>query len=611
MVKRFATGWIWVLLLGIAPATAQLKLDGDNVEMRGNALVTVGYQGAYGNQSPSSHGMEVGLDGNFSGSYYNSNFLNFNVTPYFNQSRANSSYDSLSNASGVTGVANLFSGSHFPGSVSYNYAYNSTGTAGLSSLPNFTTVGKGQGFGINWSELIPYWPTLSVGFTEGSGSGNLYGTDQKTESNNHNLTLRSSYAWRGFNLNAFYNQLAQHSEFPIFLAGQDAISDSHDHNLGFGTSHTLPWKGQFFTNYNRSSFSNDYQSGTPQTNNSNETTDYQTSGVSFHPTQKFSFSGSESYTSNLSGYLAQNLTSGNSVPPLNLGSASHSFTGGGGASYQFTQSLTGSAMATYYNQHYFGATYTGTYLSGTMSYNKRLLNTFTFSASVVDFANGQGHNSLGFIGTANAFHRIGRWELSGVFSYQQNVQSALVTFTASSYNYSANLHRRFGGGVQWTAAFNGSHSGLTNQPNTANHGESYGTTLSYRRISAGALYANNGGNALFSAGGLLPLPPLPGQLNSNLVLFSGHSYAGSFSITPLRRLTLTGSYNRSFNNTLADLIASRNNTDLVYGQLHYRLRRIELLAGFSKITQGISASGTPPGSVTSYYGGVSRWFDFF
>ena len=45
--------------------------------------------------------------------------------------------------------------------------------------------------------------------------------------------------------------------------------------------------------------------------------------------------------------------------------------------------------------------------------------------------------------------------------------------------------------------------------------------------------------------------------------------------------------------------------------MQYRLRRISLLAGYSRFTQGISATGVPPGTITSYYGGISRWFDFF
>ena len=72
---------------------------------------------------------------------------------------------------------------------------------------------------------------------------------------------------------------------------------------------------------------------------------------------------------------------------------------------------------------------------------------FTFSGSVIDSSNGQGTNSLGFVGNVNFFRSIKGWQLSGVFSYAQNVQSILVTYTTSYYNYNANLHRRLPGGI--------------------------------------------------------------------------------------------------------------------------------------------------------------------
>src|ERR1035438_2650128 len=99
-------------------------------------------------------------------------------------------------------------------------------------------------------------------------------------------------------------------------------------------------------------------------------------------------------------------------PGVTLGSGAHSSTVGGGATYQFTNFLSASSQATYYDQEYFGKSYTGTYLSGTANYGKRLLDMFTFSGSVVDSSNGQGTNALGFIGNVNFFHRFKGWQTS-------------------------------------------------------------------------------------------------------------------------------------------------------------------------------------------------------
>ena len=135
---------------------------GDNLEMKAGGLFTLGYTGDYGDQIQSSHGLNFGFDGNISGSYYNPNFLSFNVTPYYNQSRANSNYQSLTGASGVSATANLFTGSHFPGSVSYRNDYNSTGTFGLDGSTRLHHPRPRTGLR-HWMERTASGPTHAVG----------------------------------------------------------------------------------------------------------------------------------------------------------------------------------------------------------------------------------------------------------------------------------------------------------------------------------------------------------------------------------------------------------------------------------------------------------------
>jgi hypothetical protein len=622
VVKRLAIGWGWLLVLGVSlSATAQLKV-GDNLEMTAGGTATVGYNGSYGDDVQSTHSLLFGFGGDISGFYYNPNFLNFSVSPYYNNSHANSESESLTSSSGVTANVNLFSGSHFPGNVNYSYTYNSTGILGLPNVPGFTSVGTGQAFGIGWSVLFPDWPTLSVGYSQGSGSGSLYGTTEQTESNTHTFNARSSYGWEGFNLSVNYIHQTLHTNYPQFLGGEEN-SDSHSNSFGFGASHNLPWNGQAFVNYTRNWFAYNYLA--PESNNTTSyTTNNESAGASFHPTSKLTLTANESYSDNLSGSLLQGLVNhGVLPPPINFGSSSNSFTVGGGAGYAITNYLYGAANATYYDQHYFGQTYSGTYLSGSLSTWKRLWNTFSFSGSVINSAsqagtngaipsgNGGYHNNLGFSGTVNANRWLGRWELNGSFNYTQNAQWELITYTVSNYGYGANIHRRFENRLQFAAAFAGSHSALTQEPGTSNHGESFSTSLFYRWIGVNGVYSSASGVSLLTPNGIVPLPPLPGEVNPNTVLFSGHNYGGGITMTPVRRMNFTGNYTRSISNTLANTIASRNNLEVVYAQLQYRFRRITFLANYTRLTQGISASGNPPGTVTSYYAGISRWFDFF
>jgi hypothetical protein len=615
---RTAMKWIKVLgclvFLSATPlAFAQIQVG--ETQVRSTGIVTAGYSGNFGDDIQGSHGLDLGGSNDISGSYYSPTFLNFDVDPYYNESRADSNYQSLTNASGVAATANFFTGSHFPGSVSYHYDYNSTGTFGLEGTPNFTTKGNGDGLGLNWSALVPNLPTLSVGYQQGSGSGSLYGTDQETSSDQHLFNVHSSYELFGFRLNAYYDHSSLNTSFPEFLTNGDDKSDSSGQDLGVNASRTLPWwHGSMYTGYNHSSYSTDYLVASEQnTTTSGYSADSESSGAAFHPAQKLSLSFSQDYTSNLSAYLNQSLVDSgpNLNPAVNLGAGSYSNTIGGGATYLFTNNLAGSAQATRYEQSYFGNSYSGTFMSGNVNYGRRLLNMFTFSAGMVDSSSNFGNNNVGFQGTVNYFHRFGEWESSGSFTYAQNVQSVLITETSSYYNYNANVHRKFSTRVQWTAAVNGSHSGLSTDENGSSSSEGYTTSLSLRRIAASALYSRGNGNSILTSAGLVSVPLLPGETGPGVIQYNAKSYGGSVSLTPIARMSVTGMFSRSISDTLSEGVVSRNNTEIFYSQLQYRMRRISLLAGYTRFSQGFSAAGPTGAPVTSYYVGVSRWFNFF
>ena len=604
---RTAKFIIGIALLAAEVSFAQLKI-GDNTQLRAGGLGTFGYAGDYGNEIPSSHGLNFGLSGDLSGFYYNPNFLSFSATPYINQSRDDSASQSITGASGIAGTANLFTGSNYPGSISYHYDANSTGTFGLAGLPNFTTHGRGDGFAIGWSALVPDLPTLSVGYSQGSGSGTVYGTDQQTSSSQRTFNLRSNYSIEGFRLNGFFDHTNFDSKFPEFLTGQqsESVSNTSGHDFGFGATHQLPLNGTFYANFTRATSSSDYF--TESSSKTGYTDDMESSGVSFHPTQKLGFFFNDSYTSNLSAYFSQSLaTSG--IVPVNFGSGSHSVTLGGGVNYQFTSFLWGQAQATHYDQYYFGHSYTGTFVSGSLGMTKRLWDLFGFSATVIESDNGQGSNAVGFVANVNYFHPFGRWLTSGNFSYAQNVQTILITYTTSSYNYSANVRRGFAHHLQWTSAFNGSHSGLTQQAGNSSHSEGYSTSLGTGRIALTGNYGSSTGLSYLGPGGLQTAPITPGL--TDVILFSGRTYGGGLSGTPVRKLLLSATFNRAISNTDGSTMFSRNNTEIFNAQMQYRLRRIGLQAGYTRFMQGISIAGLPPANFNSFFVGISRWFDIF
>ena len=592
---------------------AQLQV-GNDLKMNMNGLIEGGYTGAYGDDIPSNHALNLGGSAQLAGSYYNPNFLNFSATPYYNQSRADSNFQSLTDASGFDGTANFFSGSRFPGFANYHFSRNSTGTFGLAGTPNFTTIGTSNGFGIGWSALLPDWPTFSISYSQGDGNGTLYGTNEVSDSSTKTFNVRSSYQWAGWRLNANYNHLSISSTVPLFLSGEqgDDFYHSSGNSIGFNGMHQLPWHGSVSLGFSRSSYSGDSGATIDTlTGLSSYTTDQQTALFSFHPTLKLSLFSNESYTDNLNGFLYQNIiNSGGGIPIVQENSHSGSLTMNTGANYNFTKNLFGAAQITYFDQTYFGRNYQGSYFSGTVGYGKRILDTFTVSASVIESSNKFADNSLGFIGNLNAFHHLGLWEVSGNFSYAQNVQTLLVTYTASYYNYSANLHRRMGRGTQWTGAFNGTHSGYSQQAGTINHSEGYSTSLALRRFALTGNYTKSSGQSILTSTGIQPITT-PGLPPLGIIVYSGESYGAGISATPLPRLTITGTYAHAVSDTLNAAVSSNNRTEIFYSQLQYRLRQISLLAGYTKFSQGISAAGVGPGNQYSYFVGVTRSFNFF
>jgi hypothetical protein len=120
-------------------------------------------------------------------------------------------------------------------------------------------------------------------------------------------------------------------------------------------------------------------------------------------------------------------------------------------------------------------------------------------------------------------------------------------------------------------------------------------------------YSTGTGISLIGATGLQGLPPTPGV--NNFITFSGDSYGGGMSMTPIKRMVLSGSYSRAISNTLGTTL-SHNDSEIYNAQLQYHLRRISLQSGYTRFTQGISAVGAPA-STTSYFVGFTRWFDFF
>src|SRR5579859_5071495 len=122
---RASEWWLAAVLIASLPVAGQVKVDDVALNLSGN--LGFGYSGSFGDLS-SAHGISGVGNADLTGSFYSPQFLSFHLSPYLNESRESSNFDSVSSTSGFRASANIFSGSHFPGWVNYSRTYDSSST---------------------------------------------------------------------------------------------------------------------------------------------------------------------------------------------------------------------------------------------------------------------------------------------------------------------------------------------------------------------------------------------------------------------------------------------------------------------------------------------------
>lgn len=610
MVKRNIGLCLAVVLVLLLPTAAQV--DVGDVSMKGNGIVSFDYNGDYGNQSESFHGLGFGGTGSLTGSYYSPNFLNFNFAPYYNQSRANSEYQSISDASGFNSGVGIFSGSNFPGSLNFAQAYNSEGNFGVPGLPNYTTHGDSRTFGINWGEHVPDLPTLSAFYWRGSNEYSIYGANENGSSAFQGAGVNSGYSIAGFGLAAFYSESASHSLIPQVLGSEGTeTSQSNSNSFGFSAGHALPMRGSWSAVFSRSDVNSNFEgygySGIIDTFNTN---------AGAQPTNKLHLSVSADYSSNLTGTLYESLipAGGGSilaVPDQNQ--PSHSLDIMGSASYALLPNLQAQAFVEHRQQYFLGETFAANSYGGGASYGRILAGgNFNAVLNVFDTTNDNTNsNTLAFTTMANYSRYIGVWHVSGAFSYAQNASTLLVTYTTSNYSFTGSVNRGFGR-LLWSGSASFARSGLTDQPDTKSASQSYSTSIGYSHwITLSGSYSDSSGNGLLTAAGLTTTP-LPVIIPSSLLtLYSGKGYSFGLGSSPARRLTIGASYADATSNTMSQGTGSWNKNRTATALVQYQFRQMGFTAGYTRLLQGFSASALPPAVVTSFSVGVSRWFNFF
>ncbi|HTS37190.1 MAG TPA: hypothetical protein VMH04_16055 [Candidatus Solibacter sp.] len=605
----FTAGLMIALVIS---ARAQLQV-GDNVSMRLNGNLSFGYTGDFSNVAGSDHTINPSGNADLSGSYYSPSFLSFDVQPFYNESRVNSTYQSAFQSTGVNGSASIFSGSHFPGSVAYSKTFNSQGTFAVPGVGDFTTRGNSDNLSIGWGIRIPDYPTVSFQFADGDNTSSIFGTDANATFHSKTFGVTANDTLAGFILNGGYRHNTVHSLIPEFLVGEGPqTSDTSSNTFDVGVQHKLPMHGSFSAAGSRSDLSAE-SSG----DHYNTTIDTASSGVGFEPVKNLNAGVNATYTNNLEGSLYQSvITSGVVVPPALLNYSTHSLDINSQANYVLPAlHLTLIASADRREQTLLGSSISSDSLDEMVSYGNELFHGFVnatlgFTQTSVNFASNT--SSRGFLSNLSYTRKLRRWNLNGSFNYSHNTQTVLIGYTSSGHGYSAGIGRKFGTSSYWSINAAGSKSTFSNSTGSDNFSQSYSTALSVRKFSVSGGYSKADGTSILTPTGLTPISnPLPGTVPVEAIVFNGKSYSFGASLTPVYGLVLSGSYSKTNSSTTSLSAASQNETQQLNTMLQYKVRKLWITGGYLKLRQGFSITGTPPSSDSSFFVGITRWFNFF
>jgi hypothetical protein len=598
-------------------AAAQLEV-GENTSIKLNGNLEFGYSADYSNQAPSDHTLTPGGNADLSGFYYNPNFLSFDAQVLYNQSRLNSTEQSVFQTTGFSGALNLFGGSHFPGTIAYNRSFNSEGGYTLPGAGSLTTRGNTQNLGINWGIHLPDLPQVQFHFNDGDSDYSLLGSGENSVAHTKVFGVQLTDRLAGFELNGGYQHSTANEVVPDLFAIEGAeqqqgtqTSDSSGNAYTVSAGRKLPLRGAFEIFYDRDDLNSSYD-GTSY----NGTINTVGAGASFNPIRRLSVSVNTQYTNNLSGSLYQSLvTSGAAVPASQLNYTTDAFMVSGQQTYSIGNMISNLnlvATETFQQQNVLGESISGNTLSQMVNYSSPVFGgymnaTASISENMIDY--GDDPTTIGTYENLSYTRGLEGWELSASGNYSRNLETAVVEYTSSGYGYSASISRKFARGIFWNVVANGQKIDYDDVNTSGTHAQGYSTTFSVRNYGVSGSYSKSSGNSVLTPTGLVSTPiPVP---TVDAIFLRGDSYAFSAFAGPTPRTLLSASYVRSTNDTFGDSATSRNSNDQLIIQLQHRYRQIWLQGGFFKLNQALSISGQPPLMTGSFYIGISRWFNFF
>ncbi len=600
-----------LVLILAAKMAAQVKL-GDELNLGMTGSVAVGYNGTYGDEAGSSgHSIAMAGDGHLNGFYHSPQFAAFTLEPYYNRLNESTVYSSINSETGLLANVNLFSGSRFPGSVSFAKTYNSIGQFGVPGISGVETHGDGQNFAISWSALLPNLPTLTATFSTTSASSTVFDTTEQSQSGGNNLTLQSSYTLKGFAMDGMFTHMTTNASFPLlFEGGGEQESSTSSNSLNFNIRHPLPWHGYWSTGFRHTTYEGEYQFQNTRGVNDGSFNGMNTL-ASLNPTKKLTLALGADYNDNAYGSFQQQILALGGTPLPEMNSSVKLLTTSAQATYTITSHLAVFGRLTR-NQTWSSFADLGvTQFSGggTFNFAKPFLGSFNFMLGVVDTATQEGNSGASLVGIVNFMRRVRGWEVTADFGYTQQVQTLYTVYTTSMLNYGTSLKHRIFWDGQWAGSFNASKSGLQQFAGMDSHSESFSSNVFFRRFSVSGQYTQSAGTSILTPTGLVAVPGVPLPLLNAPILYDAKSVGGAISVYPTRKSALTVNY-ATANSSTSGPSAAAFESRIYQARYEYRLRKVHLEADFIHFEQNVGNT-ILPAVVNSYYIRATRWFNIF
>jgi hypothetical protein len=590
-------------LVCAASARAQMTV-GDQFHLSMNGSLGASYDGSFGKDISSSHGLGLGLNGVLDGYYFNPNFLSFHVRPYYDRMQSNEESQTLSRGSGVESSISLFGGSHFPGSISYGRDFNNDSEFRIAGVPSVLGSSSGSNMDISWSALLKGLPSFHANYLISNSTSTLLGTTDQSKSSSKSFSLNSDYKFGGFSLHGNLNHYNTEFLSPNFLTPEIISNASTSTHYSVTAMRRLPLSGSLALAWSRTNSENGP--------NDSENSSYSASLV-LSPLRRLTVSETWNYTTNVIAAFEQSLA----------GDQNSSLWGaqsGWGAMYLNTLgTLTmgrGISISGHLNhriQYLQGRTIEDTQYGGNMSFREsnRFLGFLHFSVGLLDTATQEGNSGVGLVSNLSMTRKFGRWDTSADVSYSQFTQTLFSVATTSNYGFGGSLRRKINSSTHWSASLRESHSGLTTQDGNNNVSYTGATNLSWNRYSFSSSYAQSNGAAVLGADGSLNPTPLGPVISTYFLTFNARSFGINSTFRLLRPLTVFSGYTNVSSRTNQRALDVFNNGDRFNVRLELRLRRLNIFAGVDRAVQESSAISGGQRAVNSYYVSLARWFNVF